>query len=535
MDSARFGAECKARRSSYEIHLINASKKGIHGQHQSWERSGIRKSVPVQVALSPRHTLPCLSRVLFPSWTNPAFSGGPFRSKGNRVKGMARAYQTLSLFELCAGAEPFSAAEVAAVLAPMLGHLAVQHAQDAGGAGHGNLSLASVAIHVSEDHDGTVHLPPPLLTASAATHVRCVSCMAPEDTVSGQSTQAADIWSVGVIAVQMLLGRQCAFAQCGGHCRGLVHRGTGELPVMPKGMSFECYDFLMDCLSPLASERPSASRLLDHPYIQAIADGSSAYPTAIDHNMDALLPVLHQLLICEDIKTQRAPCRPVFVPILVAPIWETHFCFETPSHTTRCNCHSRPYLDESASSHAEVKEHTAANNSCAGLNIQTAAAPSKGTISTSSHLPCRTSPRCAALRTGSCSTNGREHVEGESSTLLLQGENSTPRTSSPNSASDAALPTTHTGCHSKVTISRTSSALPTKRKVCHSRTTSLRAPSPDSESVLTEIMYIPEDTLTMQCHKKQCDRLRLPTASVRTDMVSPILVVPIFVNVVHVC
>jgi len=161
--------------------------------------------------------------VLFPSWTNPAFSGGPFRSKGNRVKGMARAYQTLSLFELCAGAEPFSAAEVAAVLAPMLGHLAVQHAQDAGGAGHGNLSLASVAIHVSEDHDGTVHLPPPLLTASAATHVRCVSCMAPEDTVSGQSTQAADIWSVGVIAVQMLLGRQCAFAQCGGHCRGLVH------------------------------------------------------------------------------------------------------------------------------------------------------------------------------------------------------------------------------------------------------------------------------------------------------------------------
>jgi len=136
---------------------------------------------------------------------------------------MARAYQTLSLFELCAGAEPFSAAEVAAVLAPMLGHLAVQHAQDAGGAGHGNLSLASVAIHVSEDHDGTVHLPPPLLAASAATHVRCVSCMAPEDTVSGQSTQAADIWSVGVIAVQMLLGRQCAFAQCGGHCWVLVH------------------------------------------------------------------------------------------------------------------------------------------------------------------------------------------------------------------------------------------------------------------------------------------------------------------------
>jgi len=454
---------------------------------------------------------------------------------------MARAYQTLSLFELCAGAEPFSAAEVAAVLAPMLGHLAVQHAQDAGGAGHGNLSLASVAIHVSEDHDGTVHLPPPLLAASAATHVRCVSCMAPEDTVSGQSTQAADIWSVGVIAVQMLLGRQCAFAQCGGHCRGLVHRGTGELPVMPKGMSFECYDFLTDCLSPLASERPSASRLLEHPYIQAIAEDSSAYPTAIDHDMDALLPVLHQLLICEDIKTQRAPCRPVCVPILVAPIWETHLCFEAPSHTMRCNiCHPRPYLEESACtesalSHAEVKEHTAANSKCAGFNIQTTATPSKDTVSTSGHLPCRASLRCAALRTASCSTGGREHVEGDSCTLLLQGENSTPRTSSPNSAPGAALATKRTECHSKVTISRTSSALPTKRKVCHSSTTSLRTPSPDSESVLTEIMYIPEDTSTMQCRKKQCDRLGLPTGSVLTGMVSPIFVVPILVNVVHVC
>jgi len=270
----------------------------------------------------------------------------------------SKSYQTLSLFELCADAEPFSATEVAAILAPIIRHLALQHARDAGG--HGNLTLASLAIHVEKNHDSTVHVPPPLRADTASAHVRCVSCMAPEDTESGESAQAADIWSVGIIAVQMLAGRQSAFAQCGGHCRELVHRRTGELPVMPNGISFECYDFLLDCLAPAPSERPSAARLLEHPYIHVIADISSAYSTTSKDILGVLFSVteidwlVHQLLICDDIKAKRAPFRTLSVPIHVAPQMisgETHLCFEAPSHTSRCNlCHPRHNPDESDSS-----------------------------------------------------------------------------------------------------------------------------------------------------------------------------------------
>ena len=151
----------------------------------------------------------------------------------------------LSLSELCESARPFSDAEVAAILSSIVRAVEALHQTslpDGRIAAHGNLTLSSINIGA-----GLEFLE--LSAACCAAHSRCAACMAPEDRVKGTSSQAGDIWSIGVIGVQLLLGRECAFAQSGGHCRGLVDRCSGELPVMPCGVSFEGLDFLMECLA----------------------------------------------------------------------------------------------------------------------------------------------------------------------------------------------------------------------------------------------------------------------------------------------
>ncbi len=267
---------------------------------------------------------------------------------------------TLSLAELCADAEPFTPAETAAVLGPLLEKVAGLHGADgAAAAAHGSLTLATVCVCVCGPAGDSVHLLPAPETAE-----RCARCIAPEDKLAGSGSQAGDVWSIGLIALQLLLGRQCAHAQRRGCCAGIVDRATGELPVLPRGISFECLDFLTDCLDPEPAQRPTAAALLLHPYIRAVAsrgssadgDGSCVAADAPDADLDALLPAVHGLLICDAVRSRPPPCRPRGVPSLTTPLWDLRVAFETPSHTLRCTrcaaavahlgpCHARPEHD----------------------------------------------------------------------------------------------------------------------------------------------------------------------------------------------
>lgn len=263
------------------------------------------------------------------------------------------------------------------MLAPVLRELAAVHRSKRT---HGNLSPATVSIRVQGAAVGTavhtVHLAPTVAEA-APRAIRCVRCMPPEDKcASGASSQAGDIWAVGIIALQMLLGRQCRFAESGECCSGLVDRCTGELPILPVGLSLECIDFLVDCLGQEPARRPSAFDLLGHAFLQPFAPASSSATTSspsqacAEEEIDALQPLMHVLLIADDVRTKPASCRPLGVPRLQVPLWETRVRLESSIHTSRaCSCKQR----DSSASHEParafdgVPQDSEAGRGCAAL------------------------------------------------------------------------------------------------------------------------------------------------------------------------
>ena len=239
------------------------------------------------------------------------------------------------------------------MLAPMLRELAAIHGT---GRSHGQLSMTAVTIRVCEPDEGTVlhtvHLSS-TKEEGAQRPLRCALCMPPEETLSGTSSQAGDIWSVGVIALQMLLGRQCPFAASGACCGGFVDRCSGDMPVLPTGISFECIDFLLDCLALLPTHRPGAAELMGHPFLRpfALAPAAASKTESLSTDstadrggdaggvVDALLPLMHEMLISHDLRTRPPPCRPRGVPSLSSSSLGANICFESQSHTCRaCPC-----------------------------------------------------------------------------------------------------------------------------------------------------------------------------------------------------
>ena len=49
--------------------------------------------------------------------------------------------------------------------------------------------------------------------------------------------------------------------------QALFKIGRGEPPAIPKYLSKEARDFISQCLRPYPDDRPSASKLLDHPFV----------------------------------------------------------------------------------------------------------------------------------------------------------------------------------------------------------------------------------------------------------------------------
>nr|BAJ97437.1 predicted protein [Hordeum vulgare subsp. vulgare] len=90
--------------------------------------------------------------------------------------------------------------------------------------------------------------------------------MAPE-VVNPKKTYgpAADIWSLGCTVLEMLT-RQLPYPDLE-WTQALYRIGKGEPPAIPSAISKEARDFISQCVKPNPEDRPSASKLLDHPFV----------------------------------------------------------------------------------------------------------------------------------------------------------------------------------------------------------------------------------------------------------------------------
>ncbi|XP_058097220.1 mitogen-activated protein kinase kinase kinase 1-like [Magnolia sinica] len=91
--------------------------------------------------------------------------------------------------------------------------------------------------------------------------------MAPE-VVNPRKTYglAADIWSLGCSVLEMLT-RTHPYSQFE-WMQALYRIGHGEPPPVPNSLSREARDFIQQCLQVEPEDRPSASELLDHPFVR---------------------------------------------------------------------------------------------------------------------------------------------------------------------------------------------------------------------------------------------------------------------------
>ncbi|XP_022762027.1 mitogen-activated protein kinase kinase kinase NPK1-like [Durio zibethinus] len=91
--------------------------------------------------------------------------------------------------------------------------------------------------------------------------------MAPEVILQTGHSFSADIWSVGCTVIEMATGKP-PWSQQYQEVAALFHIGTTKShPPIPEHLSFEAKDFLLKCLQKEPGLRPSASDLLQHPFV----------------------------------------------------------------------------------------------------------------------------------------------------------------------------------------------------------------------------------------------------------------------------
>ncbi|CAN6207442.1 unnamed protein product [Urochloa humidicola] len=76
---------------------------------------------------------------------------------------------------------------------------------------------------------------------------------------------AADIWSLGCTILEMLT-RQIPYPDME-WTQALLKIGKGEAPAIPNTLSKDARDFISLCVQPNPEDRPSASKLLEHPFV----------------------------------------------------------------------------------------------------------------------------------------------------------------------------------------------------------------------------------------------------------------------------
>ncbi|CAI9118555.1 OLC1v1020142C2 [Oldenlandia corymbosa var. corymbosa] len=100
--------------------------------------------------------------------------------------------------------------------------------------------------------------------------------MAPEVILQTGHTFSADIWSVGCTVIEMATGKP-PWSQQYQEVAALFHIGTTKShPPIPEQLSAEAKDFLLKCLHKEPHLRPSASELLQHPFVTGECEGTHA-------------------------------------------------------------------------------------------------------------------------------------------------------------------------------------------------------------------------------------------------------------------
>ncbi|XP_043692647.1 mitogen-activated protein kinase kinase kinase NPK1-like isoform X2 [Telopea speciosissima] len=114
--------------------------------------------------------------------------------------------------------------------------------------------------------------------------------MAPEVILQTGHSFSADIWSVGCTVIEMATGKP-PWSQQYQEVAALFHIGTTKShPPIPEHLSVEAKDFLLKCLQKEPNLRPTASELLQHPFVTG--EYRESHPILRTSTMEASASVL---------------------------------------------------------------------------------------------------------------------------------------------------------------------------------------------------------------------------------------------------
>ena len=79
--------------------------------------------------------------------------------------------------------------------------------------------------------------------------------------------RASDIWSLACVVIEMATGKR-PWHELKNNFNIMYHVGTGGTPAIPDTLSHEGRNFLQSCLVHNPARRPTASDLLDYPFLK---------------------------------------------------------------------------------------------------------------------------------------------------------------------------------------------------------------------------------------------------------------------------